>query len=423
MFARWLIAPLLTLAGCSGCGADADKGKPAPAGTTADGQREVVSLIDALRTCDVDHRGLLIDLGTDALVGRFRNRLDAPAGLEVTQHDGATWSRVRERDLHLSFYVPKVAPVFVAARAIGHASDRVSISIDGSMLGTVKLGRDEIRTAATSVTTLPMDAGNHTLTLHFHGRAKSESDPFAELDWIRIGSPDELERTYGAPTQQDILAPAAELAGVPHRAVALRAPGVIRCPLRVPPNGKLRVSVGMRGAGTATAHVALVTDQKEKVIERAQVNGGPDARWTDLEISLGDHASQIAFLELRAERTTGTGRLLFGDPTLLVPAREPPRTPTARAAIVVVLTGVHKTDLPPWRETETPHLRTLNRLVRDATVFDDHRAPSTLVAAIMASLVSGLSPYHHMLSDSGARLPASVPTLAGMARDGSVPAA
>src|SRR4030095_7589354 len=106
---------------------------------------------------------------------------------------------------------------------------------------------------------------------------------------------------------------------------------------------------------------------------------------------------KLVFVELRAERTTGTGRLLFGDPVLTVPAREPPKTPSARSAVIIVLDGVHKTDLPPWRDTETPHLRTLNGLVRDATVFDDHRAPSTQVAATMASLVTGLSPVQHML--------------------------
>ena len=40
-----------------------------------------------------------------------------------------------------------------------------------------------------------MDAGQHVLQLRFRGRRSSDAEPFAELDWVRIGTPDELERT------------------------------------------------------------------------------------------------------------------------------------------------------------------------------------------------------------------------------------
>ena len=108
---------------------------------------------------------------------------------------------------------------------------------------------------------------------------------------------------------------------------------------------------------------------------------------------------------------------------MLIAARAEDKTPTARAVVVVVLNGVERNDLPPWRDAETPHLPTLNKLAQSATLFHAHRVPSTLVSATMASLVAGVSPRAHALSDSGARLPAAVHTVASVARESSVRAA
>lgn len=418
-----LSSALVCLSGCSGCGDDDGETK-LPEPSPADGEREIASLIDDIHMCDIDHRGLLLDLGTGSLVGRFGQRLETPKSLEATQHDGATWGRAFERKLSLRFYLPQATPLFVSLRALGRDADRLSVSLDGYLLGTLRLSREEIRVVTTQLTSLPADPGSHLLELRFHGRSKSDATPFAEIDWIRIGWPDELERTYGAPTMHDVLAPAAELGGVPHRAIAMRAPAAVRCPVSVPAAGSLRSSIGMRGSGQGIATVSVLEDGKERqLLERVEVSGGPDARWKEVEVSLEPFASRIVTLELGFEKTTGTGRLLFGDPTLRVPAEPRPSTPSATAAVVVVLDGVQKSDLPPWRQTETPHLPTFNQLVRNATVFDDHRAPSTLVAATVASLLSGLSPQLHMLIDGGARLPDAVPSIGQIARDASVRAA
>ncbi len=421
-----LCSTLLTVAGCSGCDSDsarhdASPGRPAAA---EDGYQKAVSFIDELSTCDVDHRGLLIDLGSEALVGRYGHRLIAPQGIVQTEHDGGTWAQVYDRKLKLSFLLLADGPLFVSLRAIGRDASRVSVSLDGILLGTLKIGRKEIRVASTRTTAAPVDAGQHVLQLRFRGNKSSNAEPFAELDWVRIGIPDELERTYGAPTLKDLLAPAAQLAGVPHRALAMRGPCSVRCSLRVPPHGRLRASVGMRGDGDGTAAIIVHADGEEpEVLERTDVKGGADATWTDLDVSLHRFASRIVTLELAATETTGTGRLLLGDPTLDVPAVPVASTSGARAAVVVILDGVERSDLPPWRNTETPHLPVLNELARNATVFDGHRAPSTLVAAVVASLVSGVSPSTHTLRDRRARLPEVVSTIAGIARDASVPAA
>ncbi len=423
----WVVLSSLIacLIGCGGCNDETQPPHGADGGSAgAPGDERAVALIDELPSCDIDHRGLLLDLGSGELLGRVAHSLEVPRGIILSEHDGASWARMFDRSLSLTFYLPYVAPVFVQLRAIGRDASQVTLSIDGYALGTEKIGRNEPTVVTTRTSSQPLDAGLHTLNIRFRGTKRADAEPFAELDWVRIGSPDEIKRTYGAPTMLDVLAPSAQLGGVPHRAISLRAPGVVRCTVRVPSSGKLRTAVGMRGDGNATAAIVARRDGEEAaVLRRVDVNGGPDAAWTDVEVDLSELASQVVTLELEALKTTGTGRLLFGDPMLILPPRAEVTTPRARAAIVVMMSGIVKEDLPPWRETETPHLPTFNQLAKTSAIFRDHRAPSTLVAATVASLLVGASPRAHALLDAGARLPGELRTIAAMARESSVRAA
>lgn len=407
-----------------GCGACSSESSTETHASTATPEwTTAVSLLDELPSCEIDHRGLLVDLGTEVLRGRLTYQLDEPEGIVSSEHDGATWARVFDKTLTLSFHLQEVTPIFVAMRAIGGDATSVSVSLDAVTLGTIKLKKGEIRIGETRITKLPVEAGMHRLTLVFHGRKRTDSEPFAELDWIRVGFPDELERTYGAPTFDDLLAPAAQLASVPHRALSMRAPGNVRCTIRVPTGARLRAAVGMNGDGHGTAAILVREEGSDPVVlDRIDVKGGPAATWSDIELSLQAYAGKIVSLELAATETTGTGRLLVGDPVVETPLRPLPSAQRAKAAVVVVVDGVERSDLPPWREAKSPHLPTFNRLAEEMTVFHDHRAPSTFVSAVMASLLSGLSPRHHTVNDSGAALPPEVRTISGIAREASVTA-
>ncbi len=115
--------------------------------------------------------------------------------------------------------------------------------------------------------------------------------------------------------------------------------------------------------------------------------------------------------------------MLFGDPAVVLPPAAPAPAPPPRVVVVVVLDGVERAELPPWSGAPTPSLPALTELAEAGATFDQHRAPSTVVAAVVASLLTGLPPTAHGLSDGGARLPAGHATLAGVARDASVRAA
>ena len=125
-------------------------------------------------------------------------------------------------------------------------------------------------------------------------------------------------------------------------------------------------------------------------------------------------------LSLVAEGAPKGGRLLFGDPRITDTSAAPAPAPAARAVVIVALDGVERTDLPPWSQASPDTLPTLSDLAQSSTVFTAHRAPSTVVTTVMASLVTGLSPAAHTLTDPAIRLPETQTTMAEIARDAAV---
>lgn len=424
----------LALAGlliASGCGEkkSPEPDKPAPSGSAtatpvSTAGRVIVDLVNQIPSCDLEHRGLLLDAGSSAMTGRFAWSASTPEGTTDVEHDGSTWMRISARQVKLFFVWPESQRLFVAARSMGGVSKAAAVSLDDQPLGTLNFQRDQIRVATTNATTLPVDAGLHTLTIRLMGRQPQRRDPFVDLDWIRIGVPDESSATYGPPTMRDVVAKAAALSGVPHRSIALRGPGSVRCTLRFPPGSRLRTAVGLLGPGEADAQVRLLRDGEKPVdLGTQHVVGGEKATWTELSLPLDAMAGKLATVELRAEGTPVGSRVLFGDPAVFVPTVPPPMTPKARAVVIVALSGVSREELPPWHGGPTPHLPTLSDLALTATTFHQHRAPTTYSGGVMGSLLTALPPRAHALTDLGARMPLGTTLLGAVAHDASLRAA
>jgi hypothetical protein len=418
--------------GCSGCGHKTTGEGPEPTPSSSGSAvvapppvpgRVVVDLVQSLPTCDLEHRGLLLDAGTDAMIGRFAWTGAAPQGVDPVEHDASTWARISTRTMKVYFVQPEASPIFVAARSMGLGSKVASVALDDQPLGTLNFLRQQIRVAQTNATSLPVDPGLHVLTFRFMGRAR-DSDAFADLDWIRIGVPDESTATYGPPTLRDVVAPAAALSGVPHRSIALRGPGSVRCPLRLPPGARLRAAVGLLGAGEADATIRVLRDgQKPAELSSLHVTGGDKGTWSDIDLPLQQQTGSLVTLELRADNVPPGARILYGDPAIVLPTAPPPATSKARAVVLVVLDAVERSELPPWREGASPHLPALSDLALTATTFHRHRAPTTFVSAAMASMLTALPPRGHTVTDLGARMPASNTMLGTVAHDASIHAA
>jgi hypothetical protein len=381
--------------------------------------RTILPLLSILPRCDVEHRGLLVDMGTDMTLGRVVGEAPGRDGMARVEHDGATWSVASEKRTRIDFDFASASPVFASARLVSRGAKTVSFYLDGQSLGSVRLSPGEVRTVKTPPTQLPIDVGSHTLEVTFSPKPKDA--PYAELDWVRIGVPDELETTYGAPTLPDIVAEAGSIGKVPHRSVSLRAPAVVRCPVRVPKGGRLRTAVGIFGEGEGEVEGAVRVDGAEPTsLFKKPLKGGAAAQWTDVDVSLDAFAGKLVEIELRAPQASTSGRVLFGDPEIVVPTVAPDETPPAQVVVLVVLSGLERGELPPYSGQPEPNLERLSRFAQRSTVFLEHQNPTTVVTGAVATMLTGLPPRGHTLTDYGAKLPAVVPTVLSDATEASI---
>jgi hypothetical protein len=408
------------LVGCRGERGKRTSAVPPPAASVATLKAEPsrnqprLDLVARLPRCDVDHRGILFDLGSPAVQGIVGTWTMAPdPGLMDTEHDGATWVRVNSSRFALRFVLDETAPVFVSMRVKGGTARNATVLIDSKPIGFVPVVRGQIRIVSTRMTPAPVAAGAHALEIRFTGAPRVSTDSLAEIDWARVGVSVEETSTFAPPTQREIVTDTT-LGGVPHRSIALRAPSSVRCATFIPPNAVLRTAIGFAGTGQASGDVLVRTDgDPPATLRTEQVEGGDRAQWKSLEVPLDAFAGKIATIELRASTASPGGRLLFGDPAVLVPVDPPATVPPARLVVIVVLAGVDRSTLTQGAYPA------LADLARTSAAFEMHRAPTTVTAGVVASLLTGLPPRAHAVEDPGARLPA-LTTIAVAARDGSV---
>src|SRR5262245_12682763 len=87
----------------------------APAHEVADKTIAGVDLVDRIARCEVDHEGVLVDLGSSAVQGTTGYwALSAESSLSDTERDGETWSRLASRNLSLRFVLEEASPLFVS---------------------------------------------------------------------------------------------------------------------------------------------------------------------------------------------------------------------------------------------------------------------------------------------------------------------
>lgn len=382
---------------------------------------ESESLIELLPRCAVEHRGLFIDLGTSAADVRRDHAVGPFDDVTVSERGGAAFASVHGKRLSYDFVLTDaIASAEVSIRALGGASRMITVYVDERRLGTLTLPREEPRVISTpAVEQLP--AGPHTLTLRFSGSVAGADDTYAELDWARIGPKLDAPDTYAPPTVGDIVTDVV-LGGEARRALALRPPSRVRCALRPDRGTRLVASVGYWGSGRGSAVVRVLEDGESpvQVAERA-VQGGTPA-WLPLSVDLTPYAGRVIALELGTTEPEGGGRVAFGEPLVTKPASELARQGSeARGVLVVVAAGLDRRTIPPWGSAA--NLAGIARLAHDGVAFDRYRAPTTVVSAVLASLLTGVSPRAHGLQDPDSRLDDEIQLLGERAREASVHAA
>jgi arylsulfatase A-like enzyme len=374
---------------------------------------EAINLLELLPACDIDHDGLMLDLGaaiSDMAQGFGLEEGDPGERDRTIDRTGSTFLLVTERRFRRHFWLDESADeLFVRARVAGRSATGVSLWLDGRRLGRAKFVRNEI-----SVLTFPryperLEAGRHTLLLEAHGRPTNPPEPWYEVDWLQLRRSSEQPVDDAAPTLRDIVADQ-EINGIPRRSLVLRAASKIRCPFHFSGKTELDLALGFWGAGRGTAEIRLIEEGQPPItLHERRIAGGNGARWTPTTLDLSSYADRVVALELRAITASQGGRVVFGEPRLVRPkvlTTPPTRT---KNVVVVVASGLERRLVPPWGPIADRGA--FVDLRREAIAFDGYRVPTTVPAGVVASLLTGVSPTIHRVEDTAARLSHSTRTL------------
>lgn len=414
----WLVATVFALAAAVGCRSTPDT-KPAPAShdgaepsvserVAAGASAPNVDLLSELWRCEVFHQGLLIDLGDGSADYRRGYAVAPPAGVPTLVEQGASYEAISSRRARYELWVSEgTERAEIVARLKPGRARRIYFRVGKSGHGAVRVSEKAPHVLRLGTLGDGLSPGRHLLDLSFAGGRGSE--PYVAFDWLRIGPPLKSNKEYAAPTANMLFADVV-LGGQPLRSLALPSPAVIRCPLVLGAARRLSLSLGVWGAGRATAGARLLKEGEppRRVFEREV---GADG-WTRLDVGLPAEPEQLVALELVANGAPSASRVAFGEPRLTVPEAPKAVAPRseAKTAIVVVLSGTALEQLPPWGPARW--LGALGRIARRSTAFGGYRAPSTIAAAAVASMLTGLPPAAHGLGDRAARLPRAARTLA-----------
>ena len=382
--------------------------------------RERLDLISQLAACNIVHFGLTVDLGAPHVRIRQGFRLSSAVPGRVIDRAGASFLEITERRFSMDVWLDEgIDEPEVTTRVVGHQASSVTLRIDRRFVSRRRVEHDQITEVHFARAEGRLEPGRHTLSFEFWGRrAQREQDPaFIEMDWIHLGQSDQPNAQFSAPTLRDVVADQ-EIDSVPKRSLVLRAPSAVRCPLLLGQDAHLRVSLGFWGASKGVAEVRILRDMDSPVTLREHtVVGGHGAQWTPLDVDLSEYAHEIVYLELRARRASKGGRVVFGEPEISRAHSEPPVPPHARTAVVVMAAGLDRRQIPPWGPIG--ELTALGELYRNGVAFDQYRAPTSVPAGVMASLLTGLPPRIHGVEDTGARLGESAHLIEGLVKQAS----
>ena len=383
---------------------------PAPLPQAPGGGSDQTSVLDLLDTCDVSHKGLSIDVGSPASQTQRIFAQSFEKDVTPLRHGGGSFAEITSRSVDYQFYLSEpLDALHVSLRIRGKRAGHVAAYVDGKRLGSAKITPDEARVVSFKLANASLVPGRHEVGLRLSAGERGTEGAFAEIEWLRLTSPDAADDQYAAPTFKDIISDVV-LQKRPRRSIALRDQSTVRCPLWPAADTRLKSWLGFWGEGSGRAELRVVRQGGEVVtLEQRQIEGGESAGWSAIDVPLGRFAGELVALEFAVRDAAGVGRVAFGDPALVRARAEAARVPSAATVVLIVMSGLRRASVPPWGSVA--QLPGFAELVRAGTAFTNFRAPSSVPAAVLASMLTGVSPRVHSLEDQAARLPLGVHTV------------
>lgn len=359
-------------------------------------------------SCELGHRGLVLDLGDDAVASRDSFQLVAEVPPQFATRQGESFRRLSEMQTHFVVWFEQELKDFeFEARVHGLMSERMAVYIDGERLGAASLRRDETQVIRISGRERTFAAGRHRLTLSLSRRGGSA--PEAEVSWVRLGASRGPGVDFPA-TRREVFSEVT-IGEERHASIILRPGASLRCPLRLPVGGILSTRVGLWGAGLAEFEVIVHSPIEGRVVVKKVRREQSDKRdFLNIKVDLSRFDGQLVDLELSAPHRAPGALVALASPKIVSREPAPRHAPPARRAILVLLSGLGEEHSPP--QAGRNGLPFLNHLSQEGTSFPQYRSTTTSAAAALASLLTGLAPYEHQLEGTRYALASQVPTIA-----------
>lgn len=377
-----------------------------------------MALLDEADDCVLGHRGITLDLGSPAVEARRGFAVTPQGDVEWVVREGSRFGRFSSKRITYDLWVDRpYRSVALSAKVHGAGARHLAAYVNDQHIGIIRLDADKTRIARFPLREMELAPGRHRLTLTFLGKPSGKKNanlPQGEISWINLAETHPKTNTDTPPTRLDTFVNVA-LADRPHRAAALRPRSNLHCPVWVPSEAHLRLSLGLWGQGKGQAEILVARDGESPVSLGVYELDG-ERGWMAVDESLAQFAGQLVRLEFVTHHTTEGARVAFGEPRVERTKSPAPAAifSPARRAIVVVLSGLGRRHAPPGSRSHG--LLSVARFAQKATYFSGYRNPSTLAPTVMASLLTGKSPRTHGLEDISSRLPDSVETLAQLVR-------
>ncbi len=354
---------------------------------------------------------------------RLGTRPDQPEP-QAVEHGGATWSRVASRSLTTSFYWAgdvemtgdggtSEGSVYVEARVRALTAKGATVTLNGKVVGGWRLTRGQTRVVVARGGGATLIPGPNELTVRLVG---GTGDALAEIDWIHVGTGEPTE-AYAAPTREDALLNAT-VGGISRRALAIRAPGFVRCNGWLPASATLHAFVALAGSGEGDVQFRVLRDRTPPdVVGSAHLTAHT---WTEVSVPVRSDTGFVGAVDLVGVRAPRGARVLFAEAKVLgtaVLARDEPLV-AARSVVVVVLGSVASRTLGLYGGARP--VPELTALASAGVLFEAHRATGPFANGGVASMLTGLAARAHAVEDPDARLPRPVRTVVDAARQAGV---
>jgi hypothetical protein len=371
--------------------------------------------------CIIEHRGTLLDFGD---VSVTRSRIHGSARVRAlglnTEHEGATWLQVSGRDVSVPFRAESASnegeTIALHARTKGGVARSMSFVLNGHPIGLASQTKGKVSVASFKSSTATILAGENELAIRFNGTGKS-GDVVGEIDWVNIGRYDD-DTPYAAPTRADAVG-TVTIGNVPRRSLSLRGPGSSKCIVHLHGKTKFRAQVAVLGRGETDLEVRVHRDRVPTVIAGA-LHLAQEPEWRPIEVDLSSEPG-LAEIELAVVNAAKGARVVFADPKVVstdVSITKERSTPEAKSAVVIVLGST-----PPHAVSVyggTNEVPVLGSLAASGVVFETHRNATSSAAGTLASILTGLDGNDHRVTDSFAKLPSGLTTIADCAREGGI---